>query len=215
MLLASPVTAQQPLPDAPRLLPWSQQIAVREGWLPKRHALILPMLRRHGIAMWIVANEEFHDDPVTQYIAPPRPYVGNRDYFVFVDAGDAGLKKFAVTGYTEENLTAFFESGEPVPADKRLAELAATYQPKTIGLSIGGQRGVTRALTHDTWQFIARAVGPEYERRFVSAQDLIEEFMDTRLPEEREHYVLAVALTEQLAKRALSSEVITPGRTTV
>jgi Xaa-Pro dipeptidase len=215
LLAALPASAQQPLPDAPRLLPWSQQIAVREGWLPKRHALILPMLRKHGIAMWIVANEEFHDDPVTQYIAPPRPYVGNRDYFVFVDAGDAGLKKVAVTGYTEENLAAFFETGEPVPADKRLAELVATYQPKTIGLSIGGQRGVTRALTHDTYQFIVKAIGPEYERRVVSAQDLIEEFMDTRLPEEREHYVTAVALTEQLTKRALSGEVITPGRTTV
>ena len=215
LIAPSSLAGQQPRPDSPRLLPWSQQMALREGWLPKRHALILPMLRKHGIAMWIVANEEFHDDPVTEYIAPPRPYVGNRDYFVFVDAGDAGLKKFAIAGYTEEHLTAFFDHGEPAPADKKLAELVGTYRPKTIGLGIGGQRGMTRSLTHDTYLFIAKAVGPEYEPRLVSAQDLIEEFLDTRLPEEREPYVTAVALTEEITKRALSSEVITPGKTTV
>jgi hypothetical protein len=53
---------------------WSQQIAIREGWLVERHALILDMMRRHRIDMWIVVNEEFHNDPLTEYIAPPRPY---------------------------------------------------------------------------------------------------------------------------------------------
>ena len=51
--------------------------------------------------------------------------------------------------------------------------------------------------------------------RFTSAADLIEEYLDTRLPEEKEHYATAVALTEYLTRRALSSEVITPGKTTV
>ncbi|MEO5510740.1 MAG: M24 family metallopeptidase, partial [Longimicrobiales bacterium] len=36
-----------------------------------------------------------------------------------------------------------------------------------------------------------------------------------RMPEEMEYYTRAVALTESLAKRALSNEVITPGETTV
>lgn len=208
--------AQAPTVGSPALLPWSQQIAVRERWLEERHRLLLPMMRAHGIAMWIVANEEFHDDPLTAYVAPPRPYVGNRDFFVFVDAGTAGLKKVAVTGYAEANLTRFFEApDEPVPADKRLAELVAQYDPKTIGLGIGGTRGMTRSLTYDTHAFLQTAVGPAYAARFVSAKDLIEEYLDTRLPAEREHYTAAVALTEQLTKRALSSEVITPGRTTV
>jgi len=61
---------------APKLLPWSQQMAVREHWLEKRHQMILPMMRRFDIDMWIVVNEEFHDDPLTQYIAPARPYAG-------------------------------------------------------------------------------------------------------------------------------------------
>ena len=87
-VLVLPLTAQDL--REPTLLSWSQQMAIREAWLEQRHATILPMMRRHDIAMWIVVNEEFHDDPLTAYIAPPRPYAGNRDFFVFVDAGEPG-----------------------------------------------------------------------------------------------------------------------------
>ena len=198
------------------LLPWSRQIAERERWLERRHAMLLPMMRRHGIDMWIVVNEEFHDDPVTAWIAPPRPYTGNRDYFVFIDAGDAGLRRVAITGYSEDNLTRFFESPEePVPTARRLPELVAQHQPKRIALNMGGTRGVTRALTHDTHEFLARTLGPEVSSRFVSSAGLLEEYLDTRIPEETPHYVAAVTLTEELARRALSNEVITPGKTTV
>jgi Xaa-Pro aminopeptidase len=214
---ADPAPAASPLlARTVTLLPWSQQIAERERWLERRHATLLPMMRRHGIEMWIVVNEEFHDDPLTQYVAPPRPYTGNRDVFVFVDAGEAGLKRHAITGYSEDNLTRFFESpDEPVPAARRLPALYAEYQPKRIGLNMGGGRGVTRALTHDTYAFLAEAMGAEATARFTSAADLIEEYLDTRLPEEMPHYVAAVTLTEELARRALSNEVIVPDRTTV
>jgi len=217
-LLALPVA----LLLAPRalqaqLLPWSEQIAVRESWLPKRHELLLPMMRRHGVSMWILVNEEFHDDPLVHYVAPPRPYTGNRDLFVFVDAGAEGLRKYAITGYTEENLARFFEapSDEPLPPAATLRALYAKWQPRTIGLGIGGGRGQTRTLGHDSYQLIAEAMGPEAVTRFVSAAALTTELLDTRIPEELEHYRAAVAVTETIVRRALSAEVITPGRTTV
>ena len=109
---ASSFASSPPAPGPAIHLPtWSQQIALRESWLVQRHAMILDMMRRHHIDMWIVVNEEFHDDPLTQYIAPPRPYTGNRDIFLFIDTG-ASLRKIAVTGYAEENVQRFFESEE-------------------------------------------------------------------------------------------------------
>src|SRR4051812_49874396 len=87
--------------SGPRALPWSRQIAMREEWLGKRHALLLSMMRGHGIAMWMVVNEEFHDDPLTWYVAPPRPYAGGRDGFVFAGARDQGLQRDAVHGYAQ------------------------------------------------------------------------------------------------------------------
>lgn len=209
--------AQKTVKDAePRLLSWSQQLALREQWLQKRHDMILPMMRKHGIEMWIIVNEEFHDDPLTQYIAPPRPYAGNRDVFVFVDTGNSSLRKIALTGYAEENIQRFFESSnEPKPLEQALPELYQTYHPKKIGLSINSRRGVARSLTHDTYKLFAEKMGPEAESRFVPAGDLIEEYLDTRIPEEFDEYTKLVKLTDILAHRALSSEVIKPGKTTV
>jgi Xaa-Pro dipeptidase len=198
-----------------KLPTWSQQIAIREAWLVKRHAMILDMMRRHDIDMWIIVNEEFHNDPLTEYIAPPRPYTGNRDIFVFIDTGSE-LRKIAITGYAEENVKRFFEEeDEPKPADQRLAALYAQYHPKHIGLSFGARRGVQRSLTHDTYQFIAKSMGADAESHFVSAADLIEEYSDTRLPEEFDTYKMLVTLTDELTKRAFSNEVIHPGKTTV
>ena len=91
------------------------------------------MMRRHGVAMWIVVNEEFHDDPLTPVIAPPRPYAGNRDLFVFVDAGAEGLKRHAVTGFWEESLSRYFETDrDPKPWAEAMKGLWEKYQPKTI-----------------------------------------------------------------------------------
>ena len=209
-------TSAKKIYPEPKLLTWSQQMAVREQWLEKRHQMILPMLRRHGIDMWIVVNEEFHDDPLTQYVAPPRPYTGNRDFFVFIDTGEKGLRKLAITGYAEETLEKFFESPEePRPADKVLPELWEQYHPKKIALSYGARRGVQRSITKDTFDFIAEKMGPEAVKRFVPAADLIEDYLATRLPEEFSTYADLVWLTDVLTRRAFSSEVIAPGKTTL
>ncbi|MBL8961440.1 MAG: M24 family metallopeptidase [Gemmatimonadetes bacterium] len=209
-------TAPVRTPELPTLPPWSQQIAIREGWLNKRHAMLLDMMRRHDIQMWIVVNEEFHDDPVTQYIAPPRPYTGNRDFFIFVDTGGTTLKRVAVTGYSEDNLKRWFESpDEPKPINIVLPELYDRFRPKRVAMNYGGRRGVTRSLTRDTYVDLVNQLGPEGQQRVVSAADLIEEYLDTRIPEEMEYYTKVVHLTEVLARRALSNEVIVPGKTRV
>ncbi len=215
-VLAAPALAQKPASKVAALLPWSQQLTVREQWLVKRHEMILPMMRAHGIDMWIVVNEEFHDDPLTQYIAPPRPYAGGRDYFVFVDTGDKGLRKIAITGFSEENLKKFFESpDEPRPAEKVLPELYEQYKPKKIALSYGARRGVERSITYDTYNLIAEKMGSDAPQHFVPAADLIEDYLDTRIPEEFATYTAMVQLTDSLTRRALSSEVIHPSKTTV
>jgi Xaa-Pro dipeptidase len=201
---------------ASRVLPPSQATALREAWLRERHGLLLDMMRRHGVGMWVVVNEEFHDDPLTAYVAPPLPYEGNRDVFVFVDGGAEGLVKVALTGYDTEAVTRFFQTppveGKP---EERLAALVSRYQPATIALAMEGRRGVTRSLTYASHQWLVEAFGPGAAGRLVSAAPLIEEYLDTRLPGEFEPYRELVVLTEALTKRALSNEVVMPGKTTV
>ena len=198
-----------PLPD------WSEQVEMREGWLETRQEMLLPMMRRHDIDMWITVNEEFHDDPLTEYVAPPRPYTGGRDMFVFVDTGE-GLRKVAITGFSEVNLKRFFESpDEPRPASEVLPALFEEHDPQRIALAMDGGKGMTRSLTYSSYNYLSEIMGPEATSRFVSAADLIEEYLDTRLPAELEPYRNLVHLTEIIAKRSLSDEVIEPGVTTV
>ena len=201
-----------------KLLPVREQQAVRESWLKKRFdTILLPMMRAQKIEMWIVTNEEFHPDPVTEYIAPPLPYVGRRDFFIFADRGGDKLERFALVRYPEEALKRHFEILNPPGREiaATLRRIVEERNPKTIALNMGGMRGATGGLTYDAYKFLSDTLGQNYTSRFVSAAPLIVEYMDTRLPEELESYRTAVELTEALTKRAFSNEVITPGKTTV
>jgi Xaa-Pro aminopeptidase len=202
----------------PKLLTVREQQAVRESWLKKRlDTMLLPMMRQQKIEMWIVVNEEFHADPVTEYIAPPLPYDGRREFFIFADRGGDKLDRIAVVRYGEEHLKLFFDV--QIPPGRELADtlrrIVTERNPKTIALNMGGTRGATNGITHDAYKFMAETLGQDYASRFVSAAPLIVEYMDTRLPEELEHYRTAVAVTDILTQRAFSNEVITPGKTTV
>src|SRR6185436_9415555 len=209
---------QKSVDPLPKLLSVHEQQALREQWLKKRlDTILLPLMRQQKIDMWIVTNEEFHPDPVTEYIAPPLPYNGRRDFFIFADRGGDKLDRIALVRYPEEHLKYFYELLNP-PGSQIAATLKRVVderKPKTIALNMGGTRGATIGITHDAYKFLSDTLGPDYASRFVSATPLIVEYMDTRLPEELETYRTAVALTDILTQRAFSNEVITPGKTTV
>lgn len=207
----------EPIPALPKLLTLRQQMDVRESWLKKRLDTLLPQrMKRNGIDVWIVVNEEFHSDPVTPQITPPIPIVGRRDFFVFIDNGDK-LAKYAVVRYPEERLRNHYIVLNP-PRDKTgetLRKLIDDRAPRTIALNFGGTRGQQNGLTYDGYKALAEMLGPENEKKFVSAAKFLTEFLDTRLPEEFEPYSTAVLATDLLTRRALSNEVISPGKTTV
>ncbi len=202
----------------PKLLSVREQQTVREAWLKKRlDTMLLPMMRQQKIEMWIVVNEEFHPDPITEHIAPPLPYQGRRDFFIFADRGGDKLDRIALVRYPEEHLKYFYEVLNP-PGNQigtTLRKLVEERNPKSIALNMGGTRGATNGITHDSFKYLSETLGQDLSSRFVSAAPLIVEYMDTRLPEELEHYRTAVAFTDVLTQRAFSNEVITPGKTTV
>src|SRR5882724_6461970 len=86
--ISTPAAAQKKVraEPLPKLLSVREQLNVRERWLKTRlDTMLLPMMRRHKVAMWIVTNEEFHPETVVPYIAPPIPYEGRRDFFIFTE----------------------------------------------------------------------------------------------------------------------------------
>ncbi len=129
--------SNEKIPPMPKLLSQREQMNVREAWLKKRlDTLLLPMMRKHNIGMWIVVNEEFNNDPATEYIVPPMPIVGSRDFFIFVDTGEK-LEKIAIVRYAEERLKNHYDM-KSVSRDKiaeTMRETIAKYNPKTIALN--------------------------------------------------------------------------------
>jgi Xaa-Pro aminopeptidase len=221
-LSAVPVTfaqnrSDEPIPAMPKLLSQRVQMDVREAWLKKRlDTLLLPMMRKHGIAMWMVVNEEFNSDPATEYIVPPIPMVGSRDFFIFADTGDK-LERIAIVRYSEERLKNHYQMTS-VSRDKLGETLRATiakYAPRNIALNMNGPRGQQNGLSQASYKMLAETLGPDTEKKFVPAGNFLSDFFDTRLPEELEHYRTAVLVTDILTRRAFSNEVITPGKTTV
>ena len=200
------VPAQPEIPDV------REQHELRVEWLREKHRQLLPMMRKHGISMWIIPEGTFDPDPMTRYVAPARSFSHGVTH-IFVDAGDEGLKAFSNYRYPNETYVEFFEI-IPEEYNERLAEIYETYQPRTIGLAFDGGRGHNSSLTYDAFQYISLALGSKAKERFVPARDLIEDFVDTRLPEEWAYYKDMVVATDRLAQRALSNEVITPGETT-
>jgi Xaa-Pro dipeptidase len=217
-ITTAPAQRKRPIEPLPKLLPVREQQRVREGWLKTRlDTMLLPMMRRHKIDMWIVTNEEFHPDPIVPHIAPPLPYQGRRDFFIFTDRGTDKLERIALVRYPEEHLKSFFEVVNPPGKEiaSTLRRLVEERKPRAIGLNMGGTRGATSSLTYDAYKYLAETLGTEYSQKFVSDAPLVVEYMDTRLPAELEHYRTAVELTDILTRRAFSNEVITPGVTTV
>jgi Xaa-Pro dipeptidase len=205
------------IPPMPKLLSQREQMDVREDWLKQRLETVLPaMMTKDHIDMWIVVNEEFHADPVTDFIVPPIPIVGRRDFFIFVNRGNK-IERYALVRYEEERLkheyTLLVPPGNEIGAT--IKKLVEERDPQNIALNFKGTRGAATGLTYDAYQFLADAVGEKYAKRFVPAQDLINDFLDTRLPDELENYRTAVLATDVITRRAFSNEVITPGKTTV
>jgi Xaa-Pro aminopeptidase len=215
LLSSSFVFAQTEIPAMPKLLNQREQIDTRERWLKARFALLHPMMKIHGVDMWIVVNEEFKSDPMIEQIVPPIPIVGRRDLFIFIDRGDH-LERIAMVRYDEERLANHYKLVMPA-RDKfgeELRKIVEEANPRSIALNYGGTRGQQAGLSYDGYKFLAETLGPETEKKFVSAASLLTEFLDTRLPEEMSEYQKAVLVTDILTRRAFSNEVITPGKTT-
>lgn len=204
------------IPPHPNLLSLRAQHELRVEWLREKHKQLLPMMRKHNVAMWVIPEGTFDRDPLTRYVAPARSFSHGVTH-IFVDTGKNGLKAFSNYRYPNETYVEFFEIVDTEHDEEygeQLAEIYNRYDPKTIALAYGGGRGHNSSLTYDAYVYTSQALGPEAVERFVPAGPLIEDFVDTRLSDELKYYRDMVVATDRLAQRALSNEVITPGVTT-
>ena len=172
---------------------------------------ILPeAMRENQIDMWIVAMKEGHYDPLWELLG--RGYVGTIGYYIFTDRGGDRIERAAV-GITDHSRDAC--GAYDIDSSAALGAFVAERKPRRIGLNMSEEMGLADGLSHTLYNHIVKEVGPQYALRLVSAEKMISDFSSRRVASELVAFGEATEIGRQIAERALSKDVITPGLTTL
>jgi Xaa-Pro aminopeptidase len=207
----------------PRPLPsLREQAEIQQQWLKLRLERVLPgLMRRHGVQMWLVISREYNEDPVFFSLMPPTTMAARRrTILVFNDLGiDQGVERITIGGsgslyrqYRPPNT-----EGREIFGDEQwvlLRQLIEDRKPGTIGVDISNNHAFSDGLSVAEYEKLLDALGPEYSKRIVRAEELPLEYLEIRLPEMLPTYKKLMETAHSLIERAFSNEVITPGKTT-
>jgi Xaa-Pro aminopeptidase len=225
-LVAAPLVAAPHRPSVPMPPPLPtvrEQDRIRQEWLKLRLERVLPeVMRRHGVAMWIVVCREYNEDPVFFALASPSVMAARRrTILVFYDRGsDGGVERLALGGGSNGGLYQVYR--DPTVENRELwgqgqwallRKLVDEKQPARIAIDISQTHAFADGLSVGEWEQLAAALGP-WTSRTVRAEELALEYLSVRLPEMLPTYRQLMQVVHALIARAFSSEVITPGRTT-
>jgi Xaa-Pro aminopeptidase len=217
-LLLAACASTPPGEGDPPLLPLRERAERHDAWLTRRLDTLVPeLMRREGIAMWILVAREDNEDPVLATMLPASWLGGarRRTILVFHDhGGDRGVERLAVARYPVGDAFPSAWDKEHQPDQwERLAELVAERDPDTIALDVSPTFAKADGLSASEREALLSALGPRASR-VVSAERLAVGWLETRIPEELELYPEIVAVAHAILAEGLSSRAITPGRTT-
>ena len=174
---------------------------------------ILPeVMRENEIDMWIVMQKEGLRDPL--YYDLGEGYVGSVGYYVFTDRGGDRIERAAlgVGGRRLEACGVFdIVTGAFRFEGVRRRAGSEAHRLEHVRDSIGAADG----LSHTGFEYLVRTLGGDYAERFTSAEKLVSDFRSRRVASEIVAFGEAGEMSREIAERAFSNEVITPGMTTL
>jgi Xaa-Pro aminopeptidase len=223
VVASSAFAAPKPAPMPPPLPPLREQDRIRQEWLKARLDRVLPaLMRKHGVAMWLVVCREYNEDPVFfSLVSPSVMAARRRTILVFNDRGPGrGVERLALGGGSNGGL---YEVYRDPDAENRelygqgqwvtLRKLVDDRKPRNIAINVSQTHAFSDGLSVGEWEQLSAALGP-WTNRVVRAEDLAHEYVSTRIPEMLPTYRHMQQIVHALIARAFSSEVVTPGKTT-
>ena len=206
--------------DAPlRVEPPRERVAPVNAILESRLETLLPTLMREAdIDAWLVIAREYNDDPVYRSLVPDPSFTARRTtMLLFHDHGpESGLERLTISRYPLGGLyEPAWEGGDLDAQWKRLAEVLAERQPRRIAINVSRDWPVADGLSHGLHQRLLEVLDADIEGRLVSSAPLVIRWLETRVPAEIDVWQRAVGLARETIAQAFSSQVITPGVTTV
>jgi Xaa-Pro aminopeptidase len=214
IILAMPFVASGQA--GPAILGLKDRAQTYDRWLRIRLESVLPeIMRREKIDMWLVICAEYEEDPVYLSLVPYVAHSARRTtMLVFFDKGKEGIERLTVGRYGIGDLYRASWDPEKIDQWNRLAQVIKERNPQRIGIDESEifAFGDGISATHKTK--LVQAIGPEYAKRFVSAERLAVGWLERRTPAELEVYDHIVAVAHEIIAEAFTRNVITPGVTT-
>ncbi len=178
---------------------------------------LLAAMRRSNISLWLVVTRENSSDPVAFDVGAE--HAVGRAVCLFVDRGE-NMERVAIVANFDTD--AFEKSGlynRVIPYGKEgagphLLDELAKYSPKSIAVDQSKDVPLADGLTAGNLQWLRDAIGPDFSKRLVSAENLLISYRSRKTPAEIQKMREAVKKTESILAEALSPNVITPGKTT-
>lgn len=207
-VLASTAALAQPFERREALRRFQMACQIRSD---KFNYVLPEAMRENKVDMWIVTLQEQAYDPLYEDLG--RGYPGSLlGYYVFTDRGTDRIERAAlgISGPMLDQCPVY-----DIIAGPNLAAFVKERDPKRIALNYSEEIGAADGLSHSTFLKISKLLGEPYVSRFGSAEKLVSDFRSRRVATEIAAFSEAGQHSVELAERALSNEVITPGKTTL
>ncbi len=215
LVLAAPAESQL-------LPPLREQAAIRDGWLQYRLDSVLPgLMRRHGVAMWVVCGREYNEDPVYfSLVGPTNMSMGRRTILVFYDPGPGRSLERLILGYGAPHYTSVRDTALARASGSwgkerftLLRRVIDERRPASIAVDVDPDDAFADGLSAGDYEQLAAALGPEWMARVRHADALALDYLALRAPGMLAYERRLMEQAHQIIATALSSEVIRPGVT--
>jgi Xaa-Pro aminopeptidase len=225
VLAALSVSVNSIAAESPKPLPsLREQAEIQQRWLKLRLERVLPrLMRKHGVAMWLVICREYNEDPAFFSLVSPTVFAARRrTIYVFFDRGEEkGVERLALGGGSNGGLYTVYRDpeteGREIYGEGQwvlLRKLIEERKPSTIAVDVSHTHAFSDGLSAGEREKLESTLGPEYLKRIVRAENLALEYVEVRLPEMLPVYRQMMETVHWLIARAFSNEVVTPGKTT-
>lgn len=203
----------------------TQRSRVEREWTVKAEKMrehLLPLMRRHGIDLWVILSRENVPDPALELFGGNgiTGWYGARNAYLFWDSGAGGLETTVIGTHLSGHLSRFYDHiesyhGEGVGLAPALQAYVALRDPERIAINRSRTISMADGLTASLLEYLEDAIGLDYAERLVSSEPLFIDYVSTRTPAELEIEREASHRTWNILRRAFSGEVIQPGTTTL
>ena len=199
------------------LSPREQSVVIDEILAERINTLLPSLMERSGIDMWVIISREYNEDPVIKTFLPSTWLSARRRTMIvfYNDPAKKTFEKLAIARYdVGETIKASWDMQKFPDQWDALMDIIKTRNPKKIGINTSVDYGHADGMVHTEYLELMKKLGPEQQKKVVSADRLAVSWLETRTAREMQIYPQLIQITHDIIDEAFSEKVITPGITT-